>query len=78
MDALEFWSSKCKPTIGILKLVQKCFVVGSDECREKIVEMVFRSSGKFGETFDWMLCDLAALSPQKMFESCLKMGMIFF
>ncbi len=78
IDALEFWSNKCKPTMGILKLIQKCFVNGSEDCQCKIIDMIFVSSTKFGESFDWILSDLAALSPQCMFEKCLKNGKIIF
>ncbi len=76
IDALEFWSNKCKPTMGILKLVHKCFVIGSEDCQEKMIDLIFVSSKKFGESFDWILTDLAALSPQFMFEKCLKNGNI--
>ena len=74
IEALEFWSSKCKPTTGILKLIQRCFVAGSEQCQSLIIDQILNASSKYTENFDWILCDLAALNPQKMFEKCLKLG----
>lgn len=74
IEALEFWSNKCKPTTGILKLIQRCFIAGSEACQSLIIDKILNASSKYSENFDWILCDLAALSPQIMFQKCLKLG----
>ncbi len=74
VDALEFWSNKCKPTTGILNLIQKCFTTASESCQILIVELIFGGSAKYGECFDWILSDLAAMSPDIMFDKCIRIG----
>lgn len=74
VDALEFWSNRCKPTTGILKLIQKCFATATESCQTLIVELIFNGSAKYGECFDWILSDLAAMSPDSMFDKCIRTG----
>ena len=74
IEALEFWSNQCKPTSGILKLIRKCFITASVPCQLSLIDLIFNASSKYTSMFDWILCDLAALAPQMIFEKCLKIG----
>ena len=73
-DAIEYWKNQCKTTMDILKLIQKCFQLASDEARWTMIDFIYLTSSKYGTSFDWFLCELSALYPQDMFDKFLQVS----
>jgi hypothetical protein len=76
IDSFEMWSSNCRPSYSIVKLIQKCITLLASNplLQATIIDKLLVASKKYGNLFDCFLCNIGALLPSIMFERVLYFG----